>query len=68
MFDPRSSRNQDNVVYYGVGYRDAIAQLFMDIRLVGLEQAVRQCAQTYHDFDPNNPHVEHYLGLIAEAD
>ena len=53
---------ETNNIYYQLGMRDLVAQLFCQIRSDGVEETLRALTEVC----PDNIHVIHYLNSLKE--
>lgn len=57
-----------NKVYYGIGMRDALANVATLIRAKGLIEGTREILDSLHRFAPENPHIEPAREIVAECE
>lgn len=53
-----------NNIEYKIGMRDMLANIFMEIRISGVEETLKKMAEMIKD----NPHAEHYLKNYAKKE
>ena len=54
--------------YHGLGFRDALAEVVMNARIHGADEAVLDAARRLSTLAPENPHAEYVLkhGLVKK--
>ena len=59
--------HDNNMHYYGLGMRDAYANVATMIRAGGLIKATEEILDTLHELNPENPHIKPARLRVAEC-
>ncbi len=57
-----------NRIYYGIGMRDALANVATLIRAKGLIEGTKEILDSLHRLAPDNPHIEPARKIVAESE